>query len=117
MRVGVIALTIFAGAAFGLAGEPPLTTIEEAESKQLLVFAAKPSYPYEAYRMRVSGEGIFDLKFDYETGHLREIHVVKSTGNNFLDGHSIGALKLWKAKPRSIHTLRVPIGFIFKPRR
>lgn len=98
------------------ADEPQLTTVEEAQTKQLLVFAAKPTYPYDARRARVSGWGLFDLKFDYETGNLREIHVAKNTGNNYLDGHAIGALKLWKAKPRSIHTLRVPINFTLKPR-
>jgi TonB family protein len=97
-------------------GEPPLTAVEEAQAKQLLLFAARPSYPYEARKVHLSGSGIFDLRFDYETGHLREVHVVKSTGYNSLDGHAIGALKLWKAKPGSIHTLRVPIDFKLKPR-
>jgi TonB family protein len=96
--------------------EPPVMTVEEADKKQLLLFAARPSYPYEARRAHVTGTGIFELRFDYNTGHLREIHVVKSTGADSLDGHAIGALKLWKAKPRSIHILRVPIGFTLKPR-
>ena len=116
MRAAVIFLVLFAGGQLAFGGEPPVMGVEEAQAKQLLLFATKPSYPHEAYRMRVSGNGVFDLTFDYETGHLREIHVVKSTGNNFLDGHAIGALKLWKAKPRSIHILRVPINFTYKPR-
>jgi TonB family protein len=95
--------------------EPPLTTIEAAQEKQLLLFAALPSMPYEARRSRLSGSGIFDLTFDFERGHLREIHVVKSTGHSMLDGRAIGALELWKAKPRSIHTLRVPINFPLTP--
>ena len=65
--------------------------------------------------MRLSGFGVFDLKFDYETGHLREIQIVKSTGHSMLDGRAISALKLWKAKPRSIHTLRVPMNCPLEP--
>jgi len=43
--------------------------------------------------------------------HLREVHVVQGTGAPLLDGYTIGALKLWKAKPHSLHTLLVPIKF------
>jgi TonB family protein len=107
---------ILATRASSFAVSPEPMTVEEAQAKQLLLFAARPSYPYEARKQRLSGSGVFDLRFDYETGHLREIHVVESTGQNVLDGHAIGALKLWKAKPRSIHTLRIPITFTLKPR-
>lgn len=67
-------------------------TLEEVQAKELLLFAAEPSYPYEARRQHLSGTGIFELRFDYETGYLREIHVVKSTGYDVFDGHAIGAL-------------------------
>ena len=116
MRISMMFLLIVAIRASSLAAASEPMTVEEAQAKQLLLFAARPSYPYEARKARLSGSGIFDLKFDYETGHLREIHIVKSTGQSMLDGHAIGALKLWKAKPRSIHTLRIPITFTLKPR-
>jgi TonB family protein len=54
---------------------------------------------------------VFDLRFDFQTGELREIHIVRSTGHSLLDGHAISALKLWRAKPHAIHILRVPINF------
>lgn len=98
-----------------VASTSPPTTLEDAQAKELLLFTAQPSLPYEARRSRLSGLGIFDLKFDYETGRLRGINIVKSTGHSMLDGRAIGALKLWKAKPRSIHSLRVPINFSLKP--
>jgi hypothetical protein len=90
-------------------------TLNDAVQRHLLVTAALPKYP-EIYQWQPAGEtliddGIFDLRFDYETGRLREIHVVKSTGNSKLDARAILAFKVWKAKPRSIHTLRVPITF------
>src|SRR5438874_13481488 len=94
--------------------EEPMT-LNDAVERHLLVTAALPKYP-EIYQWQPAGEtligdGIFDLRFDFETGRLREIHVVKSTGNNKLDARAILAFKVWKAKPRSIHTLRVPITF------
>ncbi len=45
---------------------------------------------------------------------IRGINVVESTENSRLDGRAIAALKLWEAKPRSIHTVRVPINFLVK---
>jgi len=94
-------------------------TLNDALQRHLLVAAAIPKWP-EVYQRKpaplsgpagIVGDGIFDLRFDYESGVLREIHVVKSTDNSKLDSYTIAALKVWKAKPRSIHTLRVPITF------
>jgi outer membrane biosynthesis protein TonB len=86
-------------------------TVQEAVQRQLLLVAPKPDYPYEARSRRMTGSGVFDLVFDYETGNLREVHVVKNIEDHTLNGYAIGALKLWKAKKRSIHVLRVPLSF------
>ena len=90
---------------------PEPLSLDEVVQRHLLLTSIWPVYPREARESHTEGVGIFELKFDYESGHLREVHVVKSTGNHYLDGHAIGALKLWKAKPRSIHSLLVPIRF------
>jgi hypothetical protein len=100
--------------------EKPMT-LDDAVQRHLLLTVAIPKYP-EGRQWKplpwggpaehpLIGDGIFDLRFDYESGRLREIHVVKSTDSSELDTYAIGALKVWKAKPRSIHTLRVPITF------
>jgi TonB family protein len=87
--------------------------LSEAMQKHLLLVAAKPGYPEgaEARVFRRRYTCLFELKFDYESGHLREVHVVKSTGDRALDAHAIGAMKVWQAKPRSIHNLLVPLAF------
>jgi outer membrane biosynthesis protein TonB len=101
---------LFAAVRFSSIGaSQDVMLLDEAMQKHLLLVAAKPDYPFEAHGKE--GTAIFELKFDYESGHLREIHVVKSIGNRVLDGRAIGALKVWQAKPRSIHTLLVPITF------
>jgi hypothetical protein len=85
--------------------------VREAMQRHLLLVAALPEYPSEIE----AGPGVrhrrytclFELKFDYESGHLREVHVVKSSGDQAVDAHMIGAMKVWQAKPRSIHNLLV----------
>src|ERR1700724_686318 len=63
--------------------------------KQSLLVAPTPSYPSYS-ETRNPGErqhtynGLFELKFDYESGHLREVHVVKSTGDREMDAPAFG---------------------------
>jgi TPR repeat protein len=95
-----------------LQGAPAGTiTVQEAVQKNLLLAAPKPDYPVEARSRRITGNGVFDLIFDFESGNLREVRVVKNIDDHTLSGYAIGSLKLWKAKPRSIHVLRVPLSF------
>ena len=111
MRVCLVILLCVVARSSVFALSPETMTVEEAVRRNLLLVAAKPEYPYEARSRGREGRGLFELKFDYESGHLREVHVVESTGNRWLDAHSIGALKVWQAKPRAIHNLLVPIRF------
>ncbi len=91
------------------AAEP--TTGEEALRQNLLVRHPVPQYPYEALRLKLTGSGLYQLKFDYDTGRLREVHVVRPCGKPVLDEASIAALKLWQAKPKSLHTILQPVTF------
>jgi TonB family protein len=98
-------------AGFGASPEP--MQLDEALQKHLLLHAPRPEYPYEARARRKTGSGVYELKFDYETGHLREIHVVKGIEDFPLDMYAMATLKVWRAKPRSIHALLVPVTFTF----
>ena len=89
---------------------PKIYSVEEAA--QVLRYAVKPEYSDEARRLRISGSGLFELRFEYETGRLKGIHIVVSTGSRVLDHDAIAGLKEWKAKPRSVRTLRIGITFI-----
>jgi TonB family protein len=77
--------------------------------QNLLLKHPPPEYPYEARSRGIMGSGIFLLRFDYETGHLRQVHVAKSMGSAILDQAAIAALKQWQAKPRSVYVTDVPI--------
>jgi outer membrane biosynthesis protein TonB len=91
---------------------PKVMPALEAAQRGLLLKAVRPEYRWEARVRHIEGRGVFDLRFDYETGHLREIHVVNALPDPVMQQSAIDALKQWQAKPRSIHVLRVPVMFV-----
>jgi TonB family protein len=107
-----LALVLFFTATYSRAGSPPIMRGEDALRQNLLLTHPRPEYPYVARRERFTGRGVFDLKFDYDTGRLREIHIATSTGHLILDSSVITTLKQWQAKPHSLRTIRVPIMFV-----
>lgn len=94
-----------------LAAPPEQMPAAEAMKEGLLVSAPFPDYSFQARKQRLEGTGIFELKFDLATGHLREIHAVQSTGHALLDGACIRAFKQWRIKPHSVPKIRVPVNF------
>ena len=84
------------------------------EAAQVLRYAVKPQYSREAQRTRATGTGLFELRFDYESGRLKAIDIVQSTGSRLLDHDAITGLKEWKAKPHSIRVMRIPVTFTFR---
>ena len=107
IRIACIALSLTLETA--RAAEP--TTGQEALRQNLLLKHPMPEYPYEARRLKLSGSGLYQLKFDYESGRLREVHIVHGTGKRVLDDAIISALKRWQAKPRSLHSILQPVTF------
>ena len=91
---------------------PEVMTGAEAAQRGLLIKVVRPEFPYEARGRHKGGSGVFELRFDYETGHLREIHVVRALPDPILQKAAIDALKQWQAKPRSIHVLRFAVTFL-----
>jgi len=113
VRIHVVLAILTILRASSYAGAPDVISVADALRNDLLITAPAPVYPYKVWIGRGTNiSGLFELKFDYDSGHLRELHVVNSTANDILDRHIIAALKLWKAKPHSIHILRVPVTFL-----
>jgi TonB family protein len=104
----LLAAALFA-AAHSHAEPPSVMTAPQAIHQNLLLRHPLPRYPREA--KGATGNGLFLLRFDYETGHLREVHIAKSTGSATLDAAVVGALKQWRAKPRSLEVIRLPVTF------
>src|ERR1700759_2707556 len=61
-----------------LGSTPEVMSATEAVKNHLLVRVVPLEYDYEARARQMEGRGVFDLVFDYETGHLREVHVVEA---------------------------------------
>lgn len=88
----------------------------------MFLYVAIPAYPKDARVFRPvsgsimnyrppTGRGVYDVTFDYDTGRVRAIHILKSTGSSRLDGCAIAGLKIWKVRPHTVRTVRVPITF------
>jgi len=93
----------------GGAQVPRIFTVKEAA--QVLRYAVKPQYSPEARREHDTGGGLFELRFDYETGRLKAIDIVVSTGSEILDHDAVNGLKEWKAKPHTVRVMRIGISF------
>ncbi len=111
MKHGLLVLTLAVAATAMGADAPPVMSSEDAIRQHLLFYYPFPEYPSEARRQSITGSGIRELRFDYESGHLREVHVVTSTGSPLLDSSAIAGLKRWQAKPHSVRGIRVPVTF------
>jgi TonB family protein len=103
-----IAILFLCATTYMRAGSPPMIRAEDAN---LLLNHPRPEYPLNARTYRVTGKGEFDLRFDYDTGDLKEIHIVKSTGNRSLDASVVATLKKWQSKPHGLRAIRVPVVF------
>jgi TonB family protein len=112
MRLCIVFLSLAVTALRCFAADPKPMPVKEALERHLLLYAIRPEYPYDMEHHVFTGKGTFELRFDYETGHLREIHIVKSTGSPMLDRSAIDSLKHWKAKPRALNAVLVPVDFV-----
>jgi TonB family protein len=83
------------------------------------VFAPKPRYPYHksweslsrdpgTWTRDIQGDGLYRLDIDLNTGHVRQITIIKSTGSAILDTASTSAFKRWVFKPRNWKEIVIP---------
>ncbi len=93
-------------------GAEPISCVE-AIARHLIVEHPTPLLPLESMlrKQRFHGDGIFDLEFDFESGRVRGVSVVQSTGSSLVDRNTVITLKKWRAKPRTVHVARLPIAF------
>jgi TonB family protein len=94
-----------------LRAAPEPTTAKEAFARHSVVYSVIPRYSNELQRRGVRGSGIFDMEFDFESGRIHQVHIVRSTGNDRLDRDTIFALRRWRVKPHSVRIIRLPITF------
>ena len=97
---------------FALGAEP--MSSREAFARHLLISHPAPQPPLQLRlrKQHFQGDGMFELAFDFESGRVRDVRVLQSTGNSLLDRNTVITLKGWHAQPRTIHLMRLPITFI-----
>ena len=80
--------------------------------KLQLIYSPTPQYPGAARRSRfpIRGTGRYRIHFTRD-GTVRDVQIVQSTQNQFLDGAAIETLRKWKATPGQEWTANVPITF------
>jgi TonB family protein len=111
MRTTATTVLLILSSLAPLRAEPEPKTAKEALDRHLFVYTVSPRYRHELQRARIKGSGVFEIEFNYESGQVRQVHIVQSTGNDTLDRDTVFALRRWRIKPRSVHTLRLPITF------
>jgi TonB family protein len=109
--IGLLAFVSLTMATYAASTKP--ISVDQARRQHLLIVFVRPEYPVEAKRHLWKGKGTFEVAFDYESGRVRGVHVVQSTGHQVLDASAVAALRQWRAKPESIHTLTFPITFTY----
>lgn len=80
------------------------------------VFAPHPQYPYEAPLARdpvvwtrdLRGDGLYRLDVELNTGRIRQVTIIKSTGSAKLDNASTSAFKRWVFKPATWKEIIMP---------
>ena len=55
--------------------------------------APRPEYPYEARRLKITGNGIVTMRIDFTSGTVIDVDMEQSTGNLVLDKAAILAFK------------------------
>ena len=103
-------------ATFRVAPVPPIGTahhtdpITSASAREKMLFAPRPTYPYEARAAKQTGSGRFLLRFD-PRGNVAWVDIVQSTGSELLDQVSRSAMERWRCRPGVYTEVIVPVTF------
>ena len=87
------------------------SVVAERVSMQDILYQVGPRYPAKYQRARIGGTGRFRMNIDFNTGKLKSVTVVKSTGSDGLDREAIFALRQWRFKPGKARQVELPITF------
>src|SRR5437016_2530485 len=71
-----------------------------------------PYYPRSSHEtVSPEGSGIFRLYLDWNTGRVRDVKVLQSTGYGVLDASATYALRQWQLRPGKWKQIDVPVRF------
>jgi TonB family protein len=67
-----------------------------------------PPYPPNA----PMGAGRFEVIVDFETGLVRDVRVIQTTGDGRLDRSVTKTFRTWRFRPRTTHSFTTPFNFL-----
>jgi TonB family protein len=75
------------------------------------IYSPYPEYESDWAKKGLQGKCIVRLSIDPSTGTTTGVRIIKSTGNNELDGAALAACSRWRFKPWSYQQLEIPFEF------
>jgi len=95
------------------------TDVTPEQAKQWALWTPKPKYPYSARLRYIVGFGMFGLVVQIKTGLVKEVRLLRTTGDKTLDSAAVKTLQQWRFKPGVIPSnrhdeycyIRVPVNF------
>jgi TonB family protein len=81
------------------------------------IYTPKPVYRPEWAKQGLTGKGVVLVNIDKQTGNVTGARMLKSTGNQQLDGAALQAYSQWRFDPRTVAVsqLKIPIEFAKGP--
>jgi TonB family protein len=101
--------------------QPHCVADTTTDLRNVFTFMPPPRWPMEAYERRSNGdrriEGTTVCRVTLDaSGAVRDVQIIKSSGNKYLDVASTTALREWSAKPgRPGRYFDIPIIFRLNP--
>jgi TonB family protein len=80
-------------------------------AKAFATSAPRPEYPYEARRLKITGDGIVVMTVDPVAGNVISVSMSKTTGSAFLDNAAVTGFKRWRFRPGSVSSVTCPVTF------
>jgi TonB family protein len=77
-----------------------------------LISQLPPEYPTGTQGQHYQGSGIYRVIFHYDSGRPASVVVIKTAGQGVLDQAAVEALKKWKVRARSRHSIDVTVRFV-----
>jgi|SRR5206468_12547872 len=102
----LLLLTLFSRA---LGAEPDVTV--PSWVGHVMLSQPRPEYPVNARTKHITGRGVFDVTVRADTGAVKQVKILQSTGSKLLDDAAVKALSSWRARPGMVSHIQVPVNF------
>jgi TonB family protein len=81
------------------------------------IYTPQPVYRAEWAKQGLTGKGVVLVNIDKQTGNVTGARMLRSTGNQQLDGAALQAYSQWRFDPRTVAVpqLKIPIEFANRP--